>query len=208
MKTKPISFTVMLFLLLGMSTHAHAQMTTVTVQLKVPDGGWSIRISKVYRTKSHLLVVSELQRKQGLAIQAIQNVKDSAKVRAPELPIQHFILGKTWGRKNQEPYTFLQNPTDLAKHTAGALLVYKAKPKAQAARNPRYIVVYREEIFTDGKTRKGENLQQLAERHCKELGGSQPRVLKIINGFAAEFPGESVPKLKALKDVKYVEKDR
>ena len=208
MSTKFIPFPFLLFLLLGMAAQAHAQMTTVSVQLKVPDGGWGIRISKVYRTQSHLLVVSEVQRKQGFATQAIQVVKDSAKVRAPKLPTKHFILGKTWGWKNQEPYTFLKNPKDLAKHTAGALLVYQAKTQVESPRKPRYIVVYREDVFTDGKTRKGETLQQLAERHCKELGGSPPRVLKIINGFAAEFPAESVSKLKGLKDVKYIEKDR
>jgi hypothetical protein len=71
-----------------------------------------------------------------------------------------------------------------------------------------YIVVYKKEIFTDGKTKRGETLQQLAERHCKELGASPPSVLRIINGFAAKFPSRNVPNLKALLEVKYIEMDQ
>ena len=35
-----------------------------------------------------------------------------------------------------------------------------------------------------------------------------PSVLRIINGFAAKFPAGNAPKLKALPQVKYIEKDQ
>ena len=197
-----------LVLLFGMFNQSHAQTSTVSVQLKVPDGGWKIQIVKVYQTRTHLLAVSELKRQQGLSIQVISEIKDSVKVRASKLPVKHYILGKTWNWQNKEPYSFVSGQKELAKHIAGARLVYEAKPNDKVAGKSRFIVVYKKEIFTNGKTKQGETLQQLAKRHCEELGGSSPRVLGIINGFAAEFPAEKLPKLKGLPEVKYVEKDR
>ena len=180
----------------------------MSVRLKVPDGGWKIQIVKVYQTRTHLLAVSELKRKGELAIQVISEVKDSVKVRASELPVKHIVLGKTWNWEYKEPFTFVSGEKELAKHISGTKLVYEAKPNDKVAGKSRYIVVYKKEIFTNGKTKQGETLQQLAKRHCEELGGSSPRVLGIINGFAAEFPAEKLPKLKGLPEVKYVEKDR
>lgn len=196
------------FLILAMSQQTHAQASTVSVRLKVPDGGWKIQISQVYQTRSHLLAVSELKRHSGPAIQVISEVKDSVKVRAPKLPVQHFVLGKTWNWPNKGPYTFVSGPKEFSKHIAGAKLIYQANLNDKATAKSRYIVVYKKEIFSDGITKQGETLHQLAKRHCKELGGSTPRVLGIINGFAAEFPTENLSKLKTFPEVKYVEKDR
>ena len=187
-----------------------ARESTVSVQLTVPDGGWKIRIDQVYQTPTHLLAVSKLERNPGLAIQVISQAKDSVKVKAPKLPVRHFVLGKTWNWPNKEPVTFLSDPKELSKPIAGAKLVYqaKAKPAPKAPNKINYIVVYKKEIFTDGKTKEGENLRTLAKRHCEELGASSPDILEIINGFVAKFPADNVPKLKALPEVKYIEKDQ
>ena len=188
----------------------HAQDSTISVQLGVPDGGWEIRIVQVYQTSTHLLAVSKLERSPGPAIQVISQVKDSVKVKAPKLPVRHYVLGKTWNWTNNSPYAFLSDPKELTKKVAGAKLVFQAtaKPKENATAKVSYIVVYKKEIFTDGKTKRGETLQELAKRHCEELGASPPSVLRIINAFAAKFPSRNVPNLKALPEVKYIEMDQ
>jgi hypothetical protein len=190
----------------------HAQESTVSVQLGVPDGGWKIRIVQVYQTSTHLLAVSKLERSPGPAIQVISQAKDSVKVKAPKLPVRHFVLGKTWNWSNGKPesYAFLSDPKELPKKVAGAKLIFQAKanPAPKVASMVSYIVVYKKEIFSDGKNKQGETLEQLAKRHCKELGASPPSVLRIINGFAAKFPAGNVPKLKALPEVKYIEMDQ
>jgi hypothetical protein len=186
-----------------------ARESTVSVQLTVPDGGWKIRIDQVYQTPTHLLAVSKLERNPGLAIQVISQAKDSVQVKAPKLPIRHFVLGKTWNWPNKQPYSFLSDPKELSKHIAGAKLLFQAqaKPAPKVASMVPYIVVYKKEIFTDGKTKQRETLRALAKRHCEELGASSPDILEIINGFVAKFPSGNVPKLKALPEVKYIEKD-
>ena len=187
-----------------------ARESTVSVQLTVPDGGWKVRIDQVYQTPTHLLAVSKLERSPGPAIQVISQVKDSVKVKAPKLPVRHYVLGKTWNWTNKVPYAFLSDPKEITKKVAGAKLVFqaKAKPKKNVAAMVSYIVVYKKEIFSDGKTKQGETLQELSKRHCEELGASPPSVLRIINGFAAKFPSGNVPKLKALQEVKYIEMDQ
>ena len=190
----------------------HAQDSTVSVQLGVPDGGWKIRIEQVYQTPTHLLAVSKLERSPGPAIQVISQVKDSVKVKTPKLPVRHYVLGKTWNWSNGKPesYAFLSGPKELPKKVAGAKLIFQAKanPAPKVASMVSYIVVYKKEIFSDGKNKQGETLEQLAERHCKELGASPPSVLRIINGFAAKFPSGNVARLKALPEVKYIEMDQ
>jgi hypothetical protein len=210
MKNNGSALLTSVILLLGTFHQAYAQASTVSVQLTVPDGGWKIRIVQVYQTPTHLLALSELKRLRGPAIQVISQAKDSIKVLTPKLPVRHYVLGKTWNWPNKEPYTFLSGPKELSKKVAGAKLVFQAKtqPKPKVAAVVSYIVVYKKEIFTDGKNKQGESLEQLAERHCKELGASPPSVLRIINGFAAKFPSGNVPKLKALPEVKYIEMDQ
>ena len=204
-------FTIFAFACFSLAGNwTHARESTISVQLTVPDGGWKVRIDQVYQTPTHLLAVSKLERSPGLAIQVISQAKDSVKVKAPKLPVRHFVLGKTWNWPNKEPVTFLSDPKEFSKPVAGAKLVYqaKAKPAPKAPNKINYIVVYKKEIFTDGKTKEGENLRTLAKRHCEELGASSPDILEIINGFVAKFPAGNVPKLKALPEVKYIEKDQ
>ena len=191
-------------------TWTQARESTISVQLTVPDGGWKIRIDRVYQTPTHLLAVSKLERNPGLAIQVISQAKDSVKVKAPKLPIRHFVLGKTWNWPNKQPYSFLSDPKELSKPIAGAKLVYQAKanPAPKVATMVTYIVVYKKDIFTKGKTKQGETLRAIAKRHCKELGASSPDMLEIINGFVAKFPAGNVPRLKALPEVKYIEIDQ
>jgi hypothetical protein len=209
MKAMKNIFTILAFASFSLASNlAHAQESTVSVQLTVPDGGWKIRIDQVYQTPTHLLAVSKLERSPGLAIQVISQAKASVKIKAPKLPVRHYVLGKTWNWPNKEPYTFLSDPKELPKKVAGEKLVFQAKPKENATAKVSYIVVYKKEIFTDGKTKRGETLQELAKRHCEELGASPPSVLRIINGFAAKFPSGNVPKLKALPEVKYIEMDQ
>jgi hypothetical protein len=211
MKSMKNIFTFLPFACFSLACNwAQAQDSTISVQLTVPDGGWKIRIDQVYQTPTHLLAVSKLERGQGLAIQVISQTKDSVKVKAPKLPVRHYVLGKTWNWTNKEPYTFLSDPKELSKEGAGAKLIFQAKtkPKSKVAVMVNYIVVYKKEIFADGKNKQGETLEQLAKRHCNELGASPPSVLRIINGFAAKFPSRTVQKLKALSEVKYIEMDQ
>ena len=199
----------LLVLLAGTLHQAYARESTVSVQLTVPDGGGRSASTRFTNPNSSVGCF-EARTKPRSGHSGHQSSQGLVKAKAPKLPVRHLILGKTWNWANKEPYSFLSDPKELSKPIAGAKLVYqaKAKPAPKVPAMVNYIVVYKKEIFTDGKTKQGETLQELAKRHCKELGASPPSVLRIINGFAAKFPAGNVPKLKALPEVKYVEMDQ
>jgi hypothetical protein len=86
---------------------------TINVSLEAPDTAWSIKIKEVYLVDKEIWVISKLKRSPKIAAQVITKVKDSLNLQAPNLPIKHFILGKTWRWKNKESYTFIKNKKEI-----------------------------------------------------------------------------------------------
>lgn len=97
----------------------------IEVKLKVPDMGWKIRIHAIHQRDEILIVISSLTRQPGMAGQAISTVSDKIHMPLPDLPIKHFILGKTWKWKNPEPYTFIHDMDEIAGSLEGGQLLYR-----------------------------------------------------------------------------------
>ena len=117
-------------LLLSMTTLA-AKEKEIAVKLTVPDTSWSIAISEVYQVKNELWVISTLSQAKGMmGLMVISTLKASVKVTGPNLPIKHFIIGKTWNWKNKEPYTFIKDRKPIEKDLKSGKLLYREKKKA------------------------------------------------------------------------------
>ena len=88
---------------------AEANTTPITVRLDTPDPSWSIQIEKVYRTKESIVVISQLSRSADMAAQVISTVSDSVEVDTAqaELPIKHYIIGKTWDWGDTGEYSLI-----------------------------------------------------------------------------------------------------
>ncbi|MDQ8195998.1 pitrilysin family protein [Coraliomargarita sp. SDUM461004] len=85
----------------------------ITVRLDVPDAGWRIHINSIYRTNESIIVLSELSRDaENLAAQVISTASDTANIALDEidLPIRHYITGKTWDWGDTGEYTFIDSP--------------------------------------------------------------------------------------------------
>ena len=140
----------------------------------------------------------------------ISQVKDSVSIPASSLPVSHYVLGTRSNIKSKDRYHFLDDRVKMDKYLKSlkAKLVYR-RPAKKPATKPlgQYIVVYKKTVFVDGKTQKGETLEQLAKRHTRQFDGKMGRVLGIINGYSASFKPEAVEKLKKQPEVKYIEKD-
>ena len=92
------------FLLGIASSTAEAQDNerTVDILLMVPSTAYKIQIQEVYQTPKELWVFSKVEGK-GIGLTVISKAKDSIKIKAPaDLPIKHFVLGKTWGWERAE----------------------------------------------------------------------------------------------------------
>lgn len=175
----------------------------IQVTLTVPSSAEKIQIQEVYQTNKELWVLSQVKGG-GIGLAVISTTKDQVSVAAPNLPVKHFVLGKRWNWK-KEDYTYLKSRAQFDKmvKAAGAKKLYAAAKKPA-----RYIVSLKKELFTNGKTKDGETLEQVGRRHAKLMGGKFVRVLNIINGYVLTLPGANVPKLKKLPEVKFIEEDK
>jgi hypothetical protein len=81
----------------------------------------------VYLVDKEIWVISKLKRSPKIAAQVITKVKDSLNLQAPNLPIKHFILGKTWRWKNKEPYTFIKNKKEILNKIKNARKLFPEK---------------------------------------------------------------------------------
>ena len=99
----------------------------ITVKMTFPDATWSIAIDEVYEVEDELWVISIVsQNPDMIGAQVISTVQASLNLAAPDLPIEHFIIGKTWDWKNEEPYTFIEDQGQLADELESGKLLYKA----------------------------------------------------------------------------------
>jgi len=118
---------VLLALVLLLYTTAWgADEKEIKVKLTVPDAAWAITIDEVHSVGNELWVISTVSRNPDLiGAQVISTVQASLKLAAPDLPLRYFVIGKTWNWKNKEPYTFIENPKQIAKALKSGKLLYK-----------------------------------------------------------------------------------
>ncbi len=97
----------------------------VTVRLDTPDAGWNIAIEKIYRTRESLVVISKLSHSADSAAQVITTVSDTAHIPATkDLPIRHYILGKSWNWGKSPDYTFIDSMDAFGTALDGAELIF------------------------------------------------------------------------------------
>ena len=105
---------------------SESDTTPITVRLDAPDAAWRIQIDKVYRTKENVVAISKLSRKDDMAAQVISTVSDTVEVDAEyaELPIKHYIIGKTWDWGETEEYTFIKDMDAFGSSLISAELLF------------------------------------------------------------------------------------
>jgi hypothetical protein len=116
--------------LLFSTTILGAEEREITVTPTVPDSTWAIAIDEAHEVKNEIWVISTVSHDPDMmGAQVISIVKASVKFTAPDLPVKHFVIGKTWGWKNEELYTFIKNLKELEKELKSGKLLYKSAKK-------------------------------------------------------------------------------
>jgi hypothetical protein len=124
------SMMTVLSALLFSTTAVGAGEHRMTVTLTVPDSAWVISIDEIHQVKDEIWVISTVSRDPNvMGAQVISTVKASVKIAAPDLPVKHFVIGKTWDWKNEEPYTFINNLKELERELKSGKLLYKSAKK-------------------------------------------------------------------------------
>ena len=128
----------LLLVLLFIATAAIADENRITVKLSVPDTTWAINIQEVHQVRSELWVVSSVSTNPDtMGAQVISEVQDSIAIAAPDLPIKHFIIGKTWAWENTEPYTFIKDRQQIETDLNSGERLY---PVAQRSTDPQLVL--------------------------------------------------------------------
>ncbi len=75
----------------------------VEVTVTVPDSAWKLEILEVYGTDDELIVISKVSRAgDTFGLQVITTLNQKLNLIVPNLPVKHYVLGKTWGWENQD----------------------------------------------------------------------------------------------------------
>ncbi len=98
----------------------------ITVRVDTPDAGWQIAIEKIYRSSKSLVAISRLSRSEEMAAQVITTVNDSVNIPADseDLPVRHYILGKTWDWGESDAYTFINSMEEFGTALDDSELIY------------------------------------------------------------------------------------
>ena len=87
---------------------------TIQMKLMVPDTTWTLSINEVYQVGQELWVIAEVkQMGQAFGLTMITTLEDQVTVKAPALPAKYYVMGKTWGWVNEEPYTFIKSKSEI-----------------------------------------------------------------------------------------------
>jgi hypothetical protein len=119
---------VFLFPHLGVGQPTNHPLRTISVEVTVPNPTWRVAIQEVYVKGDRLLVVSTLSRDpDSMAAQVISKASDSVRIPAPDYPVEHYILGRTF-RWAKEPHHFPQDRAELQKILQSAKKIYSRPP--------------------------------------------------------------------------------
>jgi hypothetical protein len=98
----------------------------IEVRLTVPDAAYKIAIDSVYEVNKEIWVVSTVSRDPDIVgAQVISTVTATVKISVADLPVKHFVIGKTWSWENEEKYTFIKDLKQIEKDLSAGKVLYK-----------------------------------------------------------------------------------
>lgn len=109
------------------TTSQPQQTKSIDVSLDTPDAGWRIEIKEIHQTSESLVVISQLQHSEKSAASVISTISDSVQIpeMEKELPVRHYILGKTWDWGNSSEYSFIESMDVFGAALDSAQLIYR-----------------------------------------------------------------------------------
>ena len=120
------NMTILLSVLIFSTTVIASNEMEITVRLTVPDAAWVISIDEVRKVNDEIWVISKVSKNPDvMGAQVISTIEASAVINSVDLPVRHFIIGKTWDWENEEPYTFIKSIEKLESNLKDSELLYK-----------------------------------------------------------------------------------
>ncbi|MBV6625971.1 MAG: hypothetical protein KI793_24075 [Rivularia sp. (in: Bacteria)] len=98
---------------------------TITVEVEVPSAGYDIEIQDVYAVENELWVVSRLEEENSSAPKTTVRVSDRIVLNAPDIPVRHYVIGKTVSNSFNEQYEFINSREQIASLLDSGKQLYK-----------------------------------------------------------------------------------
>lgn len=118
----------MMLPILLMVAMAEQEPREIEVRVSVPTSGWSISIVEMRQVEDEIWAVSKLSAppQDALTLQVINDVSHSIYGPWPDLPVHHFVIGRTWRWEDDEmpAYTFIGDWGDLPEAFAEGELLF------------------------------------------------------------------------------------
>ena len=100
--------------------------TRVTLGVETPDAGWRLRVERILERADDVWILARLERPPGPAAQVISQAQTILPIVLPNKPFRVFVVGKTWGWPNAEPYEFIVSADEMPRHAGGGRMLYNA----------------------------------------------------------------------------------
>jgi len=101
----------------------------IEVRVSVPTSGWSVQIMEMREVDGELWTVSRLISPPpgAFTLQVISEVAQTISGSWPDLPVRHFVMGRTWKWEDaeQSDYTFIDAWEDLPEAYEGGRVLYR-----------------------------------------------------------------------------------
>ena len=86
----------------------------VSVLFQVPSTAWKVQTTDVYEFETEVWVAARVSSTSEVGLTVISTVGDSVTISDTSKDVKYFVLGKTWGWDNSEPYEFVKPSITLS----------------------------------------------------------------------------------------------
>ena len=108
--------------ILPLASADEAEPSEIMITVTVPDSAWQLEVLEVHQTDKEIIVISEVSRDPNVfGAQVITTLSQKLNLIIPDLPVKHYVLGKTWGWENQDKgVQFIKERKELDEMLKGA----------------------------------------------------------------------------------------
>lgn len=82
------------------------------IAITVPDSSWSMQVIDILENDDETAILVKLAKADGMAMQVISELQATVQFTSQK-PTKVYVVGKSWGWENEEPYEFLQGDFDV-----------------------------------------------------------------------------------------------
>ena len=115
-------FMVTCLSILPLASANETEPSIIMITVTVPDSAWQLEVLEVHQTDKEIIVISEVSRDPNVfGAQVITTLSQKLNLIIPDLPVKHYVLGKTWGWENQDKgVQFIKERKELDEMLKGA----------------------------------------------------------------------------------------